>query len=613
MHRVSEIFELIGSITDDELVIYTVEQSLKQLREEFQQDGPKYGARVCQLELQCLSIESGKGFFAPRQIVADRKGRNVKFPDIENFPRHFGAYATRRLCTVTSPLMRIRYALLAARVTHHNRLVDDAISEIVSYANKSLERGGVTRNDLHYPIPELLSNAFDMAIAHKRPNAEEIKALIWKYVESVDLTLEGGVHDKFELLELLVKRKGQLTTLETEKLSVEIESLANHTQKGGITPWFESMVELNIAFHAGNAQAEKLWRVRKGEYYETLATNHGNAVTAAHYLLKAMEQFQIAGEKVRLKSALIAYEGLADKLQFENMKTSAGDMSGLIEAIREEIAGAKCLTGAEILHIITSSDRILPTKKYIVEQQSNSAALTPLTTIIGRMFFDESRNIARQTEAGTVENQNVQLLETYSMMMGLGYTSLIHGIIGDAIADGRLSLRVFLEHIDRFSWYAQPLSISNLPPQIRSLDLRSQIVTIVAEYFGLIEMAMTNSRFVPSFQLCIDSLSLKIESLLRGFAKLNAIPTKKCKRRNGQMVLEEMNLDDLLRSIELSATLGEDIVLFLQWLLVEQGSMRLRHRVAHGTLSFREYSIEKVHLLFVALLRLSAWGVRVEE
>ncbi|MFN8889218.1 MAG: DUF4209 domain-containing protein, partial [Cyclobacteriaceae bacterium] len=102
-----------------------------------------------------------------------------------------------------------------------------------------------------------------------------------------------------------------------------------------------------------------------------------------------------------------------------------------------------------------------------------------------------------------------------------------------------------------------------------------------------------------------DSLTMKIEGIVRTLAEYHGIPTFVIKRdHQGREVSEEKDIMRLLTEPAVVEFIGEDDVFFLRFVFTEKGGLNLRNKVAHSLLSYDQYSIAHLMLIFIAILRL---------
>ena len=72
-------------------------------------------------------------------------------------------------------------------------------------------------------------------------------------------------------------------------------------------------------------------------------------------------------------------------------------------------------------------------------------------------------------------------------------------------------------------------------------------------------------------------------------------------------VTREIDLDQVLSADELGELLGEDMIFYLRYLLVEQLGMNLRNSVAHGLIRKSECTGQVAALVLLSLFRLVAY------
>ena len=111
----------------------------------------------------------------------------------------------------------------------------------------------------------------------------------------------------------------------------------------------------------------------------------------------------------------------------------------------------------------------------------------------------------------------------------------------------------------------------------------------------------------------IDSLTLKLEGLVRDFAQLNGILTHKdVKYKGRRTVTRELDLAKLLYAPQVAGLFNADdlFFLFFRFLFVEQSGFTIRHRVAHGLMLIEDYNFGILQLVFVATMRLTKYPIR---
>jgi hypothetical protein len=143
-----------------------------------------------------------------------------------------------------------------------------------------------------------------------------------------------------------------------------------------------------------------------------------------------------------------------------------------------------------------------------------------------------------------------------------------------------------------------------------TIDWLTLISPAIVEYFVQVQSWQFASRYKPNFVLCIDSLTLKMEGLLRNFAeRLNVSTTVGAKGGGTQEAL----LGNILENEIIQAYFSEDDIQFFKYLFANEGGLNMRNKVAHSLYNIMDYDLDKMHLLFIALIRIAQYDVTENE
>jgi hypothetical protein len=128
------------------------------------------------------------------------------------------------------------------------------------------------------------------------------------------------------------------------------------------------------------------------------------------------------------------------------------------------------------------------------------------------------------------------------------------------------------------------------------------------EYFIQMNYFIASGN-LPDFVLPIDSLTLKIEGLIRDICNFSGVATFYfIQDEKGRQIAREKDLGALLYEGKIKELFDEDDLLFFRFLLVEKAGYNLRHRLAHSLLLFQEYHVNFMHLLILTLLKLGKYN-----
>jgi hypothetical protein len=185
---------------------------------------------------------------------------------------------------------------------------------------------------------------------------------------------------------------------------------------------------------------------------------------------------------------------------------------------------------------------------------------------------------------------------------------LIRNIIFTAIQEERLTLNYLIDFFSKYAWFAK--SYPKKLPNGSTVEVNwlSLIYPSLKEFFGKVE-EMIKTKEGTDFILAIDSLTLKLEGIIRNLCEILGIPVFYDK--DGLKFQKDIN--QLLKEEKLITQLSQDDILFLEFLLIEKIGFNLRNRVAHSLLFFQEYGFDLMILLLMTLLRLSGYEIEVQN
>ena len=117
------------------------------------------------------------------------------------------------------------------------------------------------------------------------------------------------------------------------------------------------------------------------------------------------------------------------------------------------------------------------------------------------------------------------------------------------------------------------------------------------------------------FVTIIDSLTLKIEGLLRNICEKIGVATFRTLQKGNSKLVMEKTLDELLADLadepevnpNHKTNFDEEDRIMIKFVLSEKAGLNLRNEVAHGLMDVHEYSFELVVILFSLIMKLSKY------
>src|SRR5690606_10123492 len=135
-------------------------------------------------------------------------------------------------------------------------------------------------------------------------------------------------------------------------------------------------------------------------------------------------------------------------------------------------------------------------------------------------------------------------------------------IIFSGIKKGKLNANHFLSFLQEYSWLGKELEMSTHRGKNIPYCWLALIAPALNEYFANLEFHFRNQKNFPNFILCIDSLSLKIEGLLRDICEFQGITTYEFRKdKKGRTISQEKDIHKLLYEPQISVLIDKDDLL----------------------------------------------------
>jgi len=368
------------------------------------------------------------------------------------------------------------------------------------------------------------------------------------------------------------------------------------------------LLELGEKIDTRLNKKSKNWRQRLAELYETLTNQAGksNNLAALSFCQQALENYKIIKDESKISEIEKKYTELRESMKLAKFEQEI-DLTEHIKKCREIASDLIKENPEEIIKKLMVSKQLLPRYKDIEHIADDIGKEHVIQKLISKVVMDQRGHPAQYfTEES--EEKYYGILEQYQMDLRINKFPLIREILFSAIKNNKLNTEAILEFLIKHSWYGK--NISNKLGEGREITYNwmNLLAPSIHEYFLEMERFFLESGNRPNLVLPIDSLTLKIEGLLRDMCEFSGVATfYQTKDNKGRNIVREKDLHALLYEDKIKELFDEDDLLFFRFLLVEQAGLNLRHRVAHSLLYFQEYGVDLMHLLILALLRMGKY------
>ena len=355
-----------------------------------------------------------------------------------------------------------------------------------------------------------------------------------------------------------------------------------------------------------------IWRRKVAESYESMmrhSLEKEEYALVVNFCTDAIVNYRLIKDEEKIKALGQIYQENKNKVEFKEFSQIL-DLKDHLQRCRTFAQGLMQGTPEEIIgFLVTDQKYILPNVQIVRENAKKLESEFPLSHLFASVLTDQQGNPAQHFRTDE-ERGKFSLLKRYQIELDLNNKFIIQEILLAGIRENKINTATVIEFLAKNSWAGKNL-VKQMP---NNQEITKNWISLLApalnEYFSQMSNYFNNNSITPNFILCIDSLTLKIEGLLRDFSELNGIPTSDVKRDG---IVREKILNDFLECDDLQIKFSEDEWFFLRFLLIEQSGFNLRHRVAHSLMTYHSYNFEYMSYLLIGMLRICKYDIVLNE
>lgn len=215
--------------------------------------------------------------------------------------------------------------------------------------------------------------------------------------------------------------------------------------------------------------------------------------------------------------------------------------------------------------------------------------------------YDRNKNVRKRAETHTDRKFN----DLYHHAVESVTLQYFYFIFVPGIRSGHLTYENFLAYLRKYTWLGKPYMKKNMGGHEFIVDWIMLITPAIVEYFVQVQSWQWGKGYSPIFILCIDSLTLKMEGMLRNFAEQMNISTTVA----GKSGTQEAYIHHVLDNPSIIEHFDEDDLQYFKYLFANEGGVNLRNNIAHSYYHFYDYNLDKMHLLLGALIKIAKFQV----
>jgi hypothetical protein len=523
-----------------------------------------------------------------------------------------------RLNSTNNPLLRARYSHILwcspRRHAKYAKIAVDSYLELIEiYEEKDKE---APQEHFGLDVTRAMRNAYSIAY-QANYKKEKVRSEIRKLITQFNFNSSSSFALRLSLIELMLSERKKFPKenfRNFQNLCWQMyESFVNTGNTGDIHHAIR-MLELGERIDQRMGKKTYDWKRKIAESYEKLMNQaeKNNDPVSADFCQLAIKNYRAAEDEEKITELEKKYSELKSLMKLKKFEIDVDleDRIRKFEEIAEEIAQN---TPEEIIKLLMHDKNLLPTYKDM-EKAADDYNKQSLSELFPKKIIDQSGHSA-QYFSDEDEMRYFDILRQFQIALELNKIYLINEIFLAAIREKKLSADTMLKFLNKHSWFGKIIPKKTPSGETVEYNWLSLIAPSLYEYFHQMRYFLLNSRNYPNLVLSIDSLTLKIEGLLRDMCQFSGVATfYMTQDSKGRDITREKDIHALLYEDKIKQLFDEDDLLFFRFLLVEKFGYNLRHRVAHSLMLFQEYSIRYMYLLILVILRLGKYDfVRKEN
>jgi hypothetical protein len=559
---------------------YNISNSLINLRDKIQDSELK---KHCSYELFFHDHSIRNGVLLSKISTVD----GGSYPNPELFDDDL-AYIKLRAENILNPKYKAKYNHLLWNTKHkHSSFGKKAIDNYFAFLNSiSLS---LDDNLSHHSFETYFQNLFSLAQSSNYKKEEATQFLI----SLLGINKING-YKEYALMKFITENGKKLDKIILQTFF----DYSNKVINNSIYPEFlREYLELQIILCQKLTVAPKPYHNRLAEYYISKSEEQKENFVVHDYYLKALTQYQKAGEKEKIEEVTVLIEKAKKNIDFKSIKFEHTDE--LLQSYWESIIKMTDeLTvkheSNDIYDYLMLSDRIFPKASVLAEE------VRPVTfDLVSVMNFDINKNISGNKKSGI----NPYFIHIQNFSINHIWMVFVKGI-----KNGKISFETMTEFLKNNTWYGQDFTFTNANGKVEGFNWIELLSPSLFSFFTQSEIDIKqNKNNNVGYILPIDSLVLKFEGLLREFSRHIGAQTIEIKENGTQ---ERISFEKLLVNEKLTALIPEDDIALFKFLFTSEG-MNLRNNIAHCFYRTKNYSAGTMLLLITALLKLGNYKLKV--
>lgn len=588
----------------NEKYTHSLSDIFKEARDTLFSGGQENEAKKAQYEIDFLNFNINENKLSFLYSGTNDKGEAIEYPSLKLFTDEIYNYLIERQKNTKAPNLKARYSHILwlspkKKIEYAKTAIDEYLKLIP--IREQQDKANPTEH-FGLKVLENVKNAFLLSVSIKY-DTYKLKNEVLRIVKKYSFSSTSSFTMRLQLIDLMLKHKSIFQPADYNDVVNICERLIEDNYSKSKHSAIDILTKIiNVEKKLGNDIVKYERRIAGVWEALSLEREDDTNLVSTEFCKNAIKIYKKIKDAQKVKELEKKFNELRKNIKLSEF----GQEIDLSEMMKEFRKYADKLSENEPFVIIRSlmTDKgLLPNYEEVEKQAQENSKHSFLSHLSNSSILDRNGNTA-QYFSDEDEHNYYEILQSYHFSLELSKSNLIREIFFACIKKKKLTADTFLSFLNQYSWLGKELLMSTNGGKTIPYCWLALIAPALNEYFVNLEFHLRNPVNYPNFILCIDSLVLKIEGMLRDICEFKGVTTYKFRTdKKGRTISQEKDIHELLYEEEVTKLIDKNDLLFFKFLLVEKAGYNLRHKVAHSLMTFYEYNIHYMNLLIMAVLK----------
>jgi hypothetical protein len=476
-----------------------------------------------QWEMDFFNFGVQRNVISPMWTMPDKEGKMISHPNYDNFSDNTYDYLISRLGSTNNPLLKARYAhILWFSPRKHGKYAVIAIDAYLELLKILEEKEKQIENHIGHDIIDAVENAFYLAKnINVKEKIETVKSEIKRLIFSFNPKSGWLFRLRADLIHLTVEEK---TIFLAEDFNGLADLCLTFSKELGDSHQAITILGLGDKVEQRTKAANYNWLDLIAQSYEKLMRAYldKDKHVAIGFCQTAIENYKLSKNSAKVEELEKIYKELKSSIEFKEIEVKIDLTKYIAECQKNAIDISQKYSGEQIIEILMADKSLIPEYKNILDLTQKLLAEHQVQTIFPITLTDEQGHVT-QHFVSKEEIEFYKMLNQYRMSLENFNMPFIYLIIKEAVAQKKFTYPILIEFFAKKSWFGKSFA-----RKIQNKDFPYNWLTLIApslyEYFYQMDFHYVTQKY-PDLVLCMDSLTLKIEGLLRDLLLFSGVTT----------------------------------------------------------------------------------------